>query len=203
MCSWVKVGGISIERVHTHVAVHCVTVSPTWLHSEGLEPHLILLINTMLVKLPRGVAWPSCAQRPINICHNTGHEEASHCIIVPLHYLQSILEKRWLSVKSPSFHELINKGRSLLENVFSSSNTEEPSRAKWTTMLCKLAQFLSLDHKKKSQCTSKMHRKINRRENKTINLLNRHSESPLWQDCFCMCCSMESWIPQWEGWLEN
>lgn len=49
------------------------------------------------------------------------------------------------------------------------------------------AKFLSLDHKKKSQCTSKMRRKINRRENKTINLLNRHSESPLWQDCFCMC----------------
>lgn len=55
-------------------------------------------LNTRLIKLPRGVSWPCCPHGSLYICHNNnGHQALSHSIIVPLHYLQSILLKHWLS----------------------------------------------------------------------------------------------------------
>lgn len=81
--------------LHMHI---CVPYMPL-LRGIRATPNLrYSTLNTRLIKLPHGVAWPSCPYRSFNICHNNnGSQVASHSIIVPLNYLQSILLKRWLS----------------------------------------------------------------------------------------------------------
>lgn len=76
----------------------CVPYMPL-LRGIGATPYLRLsTLNTRLVKLPHGVSWPCCPHGSFYICHNNnGHQAVSHSIIVPLHYLQSILLKHWLS----------------------------------------------------------------------------------------------------------
>ncbi len=77
-------------------------------------------LNTRLVKLPHGVSWPCCPHESLYICHNNnGHQAVSHSIIVPLHYLQSILLKHWHSYAQQchqvSMSSLMKLSLSLLE----------------------------------------------------------------------------------------
>jgi len=96
-------------------------------------------LNTRLVKLPCGVAWPSCPHRSFYICHNNnGHQVVSHYIIVPLNYLQRNLLKHWLFyakrchwVSMSSLMKLsLSKGASL----FSPPKAEERSLPRCDTL---------------------------------------------------------------------
>lgn len=92
MCFWVRVGGYFFIEFYV-----CVCMPP--LSGIRATPHLrCSILNTRLIKLPRGFAWPCCPHSSLYICHNNnGHQAVSYFIIVPLHYLQRILCKHWLS----------------------------------------------------------------------------------------------------------
>lgn len=88
---------------------------PIGFHRWRLEAHPILdTLNTRLLKLPCGVAWPPCHHRSLYSCHNK-NQVLSH-----LYYCSTALSSKNFSptlallctAMSPGFHELIDEALS-------------------------------------------------------------------------------------------
>lgn len=158
VCFWVRVGGNFFIEFYVYVCVcMCVSIPVPYMpqfREISAAPYLRRsTLNTRLVKLPRGVAWPCCPHRSFYICHNNnGYQAVSHSVIVPLHYLQSLLLKHWLCYAQRchwvSMSSLMKFSLSLGASFFSSPKADEPSLHRCDTLpwtaVCRPAVLLSL-----------------------------------------------------------